>query len=56
MVDPFAPDVEGATQPDPFDTLHEPGDPEGPDYTQRAQVSTFALHGMTVETIGRPLN
>ena len=56
MVDTLAPDDEGLSAlPDPFDGSYEPSDPEGPDYAQRATITTLALGELMVETVGRPL-
>lgn len=32
-----------------------PDDPEGPDYATRTAVHVATLHGLTVESIGKPL-
>lgn len=48
--------VEFDTPEVPFEPPKAPSGPEVPSVAPSVQVFASALHGLTVETIGRPLN
>ena len=55
MTLPELPSPEPASQSAAEPEYVAPDDPAGPDYAERTNVQTFILHGLTVETIGKPL-